>query len=59
MVVENTQENRNIRNVAASMAIEDMYFDKAFIEDMIKVSKGEKKADDVINEIVAEYKKRA
>ncbi len=55
MVVENTQKNRNIRNVVATMAIEDMYFDEDFIKEMIEISNGEKKADDVIKEIIKEY----
>lgn len=55
MVVENTQKNRNIRNVVATMAIEDMYFDEDFIKEMIEVSNGEKSADDVIKEIITEY----
>ena len=55
MVVENTKETRAIKSVVATMAIENMYFDKAFINEMLKVSRGEKTTEDVIKEIVQEY----
>jgi hypothetical protein len=47
VLVDNTRENREIKNVAATMAIEDMYFSKEFISEMIKVSKGEKTSEEL------------
>ena len=55
MIVVNTKENRDIKKVAASMAIENMFFDEDFIQEMIKVSKGEKSTADIIKEIIKEY----
>ena len=52
MLVDNTRENREIKNVAATMAIEDMYFSKEFISEMIKVSKGEKTSEELRREII-------
>lgn len=37
MLVENTEANRIIKRVAASMAIENMYFEEKFINELIKV----------------------
>jgi hypothetical protein len=55
MVIEKTDNTIKVRNVAATMAIEDMYLDEDFIREMIKVANDEKSADDVIKEIVQEY----
>ena len=57
IVVENTKENRALQQVAATMAIEDMYFDKDFLEKMFQVSKGEKTTEEMIEEIKMEAKK--
>lgn len=55
MFIENTRENREIKNVVATMAIEDMYFSKEFITEMIKVSKGEKTSEELRQEIIKKY----
>lgn len=55
MIVENTKEMRSLKSVFATMAIENMYFDEAFINEMIKVARGEKTTEDVIQEIIKEY----
>ena len=55
MILENTKENRKLANAVASLAIEDMYVDKDFIGELIKVSNGEKTYDDVIQEVIKEY----
>ena len=55
MIVENTKAMRALKSVVATMAIEDMYFDEAFINEMIKVSRGEKTTEDLIQEIILEY----
>ncbi len=55
MIVENTKEMRTLKSVVATMAIENMYFDEAFINEMIKVARGEKTTEDVIQEIIKEY----
>jgi len=55
MTVENTKASRNIRNVAATMAIENMYLSKAFVEELVKVSKGEKTSEQLRQEVIRKY----
>ncbi len=55
LVVENTKENRALQQVVATMSIEDMYFDKDFLEKMLQVSKGEKTTEEIVEEIKREY----
>lgn len=55
MIVENTKEMRALKSVVAIMAIENMYFDEAFKNEMIKVARGEKTTEDVIQEIIKGY----
>ena len=55
MLVENTKENRDLKRVTASMAIEDMYFSEEFIKEMIKVSKGQKTLEELRQELLKEY----
>ncbi|SDX06366.1 hypothetical protein SAMN05216391_1431 [Lachnospiraceae bacterium KHCPX20] len=55
LVVENTKENRALQQVVATMSIEDMYFDKDFLGKMLRVSKGEKTTEEIVEEIKREY----
>ena len=55
LVVENTKENRALQQVVATMSIEDMYFDKDFLGKMLRVSKGEKATEEIVEEIKREY----
>ena len=55
MFVEDTRENRQIKKVVSTMAIEDMYFSKDFIAEMIKVSKGEKTSEELRQEIIKKH----
>lgn len=55
IIVENTKEFRAVQQVVASMAIEEMYFDAAFIKQMLQVAKGEKTEEEVIEEIKQKY----
>ncbi len=55
MVVEDSKYTREVRNVVATMAIENMYLEKAFINELIKVSKGEKSSEQLMQEVVNEY----
>lgn len=43
------------RNVVATMAIENMYFDKSFLNQIIKVDKGEKTTEELRREIIKKY----
>ena len=55
MLVENTKENRDLKRVTASMAIENMFFSESFIKEMIKVSNGEKTTEELRQEIIKKY----
>ena len=55
MIVENTRESCIVKNVVATMAIEDMYLSKDFITELIKVSKGEKSSEQLRQEVLKKY----
>ncbi|MBO5488407.1 MAG: antitoxin VbhA family protein [Eubacterium sp.] len=55
MIVENTKKMETIRNVVATMAIEDMYLSREFVNELIKVSKGEKTSEQLRQEVIAKY----
>ncbi len=57
MIIENTEAGRKVQQVAATMAIEDMYVSKEFIEKLLKVNKGEMTTDDLIKELNDKYAK--
>lgn len=55
MVIANTQKNKMIQQVAATMAIEDMHLSSAFIQELLKVSKGEKTSEQLRQEVLKKY----
>lgn len=57
MIIENTEAGRKVQQVAATMAIEDMYVSKEFIEKLLKVNNGEMTTDDLIQELNDKYAK--
>ena len=57
MLIENTKESREIRNVAATMAIENMYLSKSFVQELIKVANGEKTSEELRQEVIKKYYK--
>ncbi len=57
MIIENTEAGRKVQQAAATMAIEDMYVSKDFIEKLLKVSNGEMTTDDLIKELNDKYAK--
>jgi hypothetical protein len=56
MIVKNTKGARIVREVAATMAISNMYMDKAFILKLIKVADGEMSSEELREEIMTEYR---
>lgn len=42
MLVENTRENQMLQQAVASLVIDNVYVSKEFIEELMKVDKGEK-----------------
>ena len=57
MIIKNTEAGRKVQQVAAKMAISDMYLSKEIIEKLLKVSNGEMTTDDLIKELNDEYAK--
>ena len=55
MVIANTNSMKRIRNVVATMAIEDMYLSKEFVNELIMVSNGEKTSDQLRQEVIKKY----
>ncbi len=55
MKIEDTKKTRDIRNVAATMAIENMYLSKAFVEELVKVANGEKTSEELRQEVIHKY----
>lgn len=55
MVLANTHKNKMIQQVAATMAIEDMHLSNAFIQELLKVSKGEKTSEQLRQEVLKKY----
>ena len=55
MLVENTEKNRQVMNVAATMAIENMPLSEEFVKKLIKVSNGEMTPEDLRKDIIKRY----
>ncbi len=57
MIIKNKEAGRKVQQVAATMAISDIYLSKEFIEKLLKVSNGEMTTDDLIQELNDKYAK--
>ena len=57
-MVENTKENRDVQQVVATMAIENMYLSPDFIEELLKVSRGEKTSEELRQEVIRDLGKK-
>ena len=55
MIIKNTEAGRQVQQVAATMAIEDMYVSIEFIEKLLKVSEGEMTSEELRKEVLKEY----
>lgn len=55
MVVENTEGMRGLKKAIASMAIENMYVTKEFLEELIKVERGEKTSEQLRQEVIKKH----
>lgn len=55
MIIENTEAGRIVQQVVATMAIEDMYLSKEFIEKLLKVGNGEMTSEELRKEVLKEY----
>ncbi len=55
MQVKDTDAARKVRDVVASMAIEDMYFSKEFIIKLIEAGEGKRTYEELIEEVKNKY----
>lgn len=55
MFIKNTEAGRIVQRVAATMAIDDMYVSKEFIEKLLKVGNGEMTSEELRKEVLKEY----
>ena len=55
MIIKNTEAGRKVQQVAATMAISDMYVSKDFIEKLLKDSNGEMTSEELRKEVLKEY----
>lgn len=55
MIIKNTEAGKKVQQVAATMAISDMYLSKEFIEKLLKVSNGEMTSEQLRKEVLKEY----
>lgn len=55
MQIKNTNYSNSVKNVVATMAIEDMYLRKEFVLELIKVAKGEKTSEELRREVIKKY----
>lgn len=53
--VKNTKEMRQLRRAVSSLALEEMYVDDDFLNEMIKVSNGEKSSEELRKEVIKKY----
>ena len=57
MVVENTENMRNLKKVIASREIENMYVSKDFLSELIKVERGEKTSEQLRQEVIKKHER--
>lgn len=55
MILENTPENRRVSQVAASLAIENMYLDEEFLNELVKAANGKKTYEELRQEVIKKY----
>ena len=55
MIVKDTKNNRHLAHVAASMAIENMFVDNQFMNELLKVAEGKKTSEELRQEVIRQY----
>ena len=51
----NGKSIQKVKNVASTMAIEDMYFSKDFIDKMVLVAEGKLSSEQIRQEVIQKY----
>ena len=55
MMLADTIKTRQIKTVAATMAIENMFVSNAFLRELLKTTTGEKTTEQLRQEIIKKY----
>lgn len=55
MITKNNEETLQIAKVAATLAIENMYVSEEFLNNMVKVTKGEKTYEELRQEVIKKH----
>lgn len=55
MMLADTIKTRQIKNVAATMAIENMFVSNAFLRELLKTTTGAKTTEQLRQEIIKKY----
>jgi hypothetical protein len=55
MIVENTKATADVKEVVATLAIENMYLKKDFVLELIKVANGEKTSEELRQEVIKRH----
>jgi len=55
MILKDTEVSRKLRDVAATMAIENMYVSKEFLLELLKVANGEKSSEELRKEVIRKH----
>lgn len=55
MTVEEKKNIAKVKNVVSTMAIEEMFFSRKFLDDMIKVANGELSSEEVRKAVIKKY----
>jgi hypothetical protein len=55
MYIEHDYATRQIKDVASTMAIEDMYLSKEFILKMVEVARGNLSSEQLRQEVISKY----
>ena len=55
VIVTDLKTAKQIRDVAATMAIEGMPLSQSFVEELVKVAKGEKTSKQLRQEVIRKY----
>jgi|GEM_PF-629741 len=55
VIVKKNKKIEGVRDVVATMAIEDMYLSKDFVVELIKVAEGEKTSEQLRQEVISRY----
>ena len=59
MTVKCTEKNQSVKNVIATMAVEDMYLSREFVSKLIEVASGKRSSEELRQEVIRKYAGKA